>query len=156
MVSKLHVIFLSLCFMVAALMGTEIAQAALGESVDSVAMDINALSASQGETTVQNGYTIHNIKNDSVSVREYVSPSGAVFGIAWNGMIHPDLTTLLGTYFGEYQEALKQSIFKPGSKFSQIKTNNVVVEKWGHMRNIQGHAYVPTLIPKGVDVDEIK
>jgi len=156
MVSKLHVIFLSFCFTVAALVGAEIAQAALGEPVDSVAMDMNALSASQGATTVQNGYTIHNIKNDSMSVREYVSPSGAVFGIAWNGMNQPDLTNLLGTYFGEYQEALIQAPYNPGHRFSRIKTNNVVVEKWGHMRNIQGRAYVPTLIPTGVNVDEIK
>jgi hypothetical protein len=156
MASHVNIIVLSLYFLVAALVGAEITQAALGESVDSVEMDMKTISANNRVTTVQNSYTIHTINSNSTIVREYVSPSGVVFGIAWNGMIHPDLTTLLGTYFGEYQEALKQSPNTPGRRFSQLKTATVVVETWGHMRNVQGRAYVPTLIPKGVDVDEIK
>ena len=156
MAKQLHIIVFSLCFSVAGLVGAEIAQAVLGESVDSVAMDLKILSASQRASTVQNDYTIYNIKNDSISIREYVSPSGVVFGIAWNGMVHPDFTKFLGTYFREYQEALKQSPNNPGRRFLQIKTVNVVVETWGHMRNVQGRAYVPTLIPKGVDTYEIK
>jgi len=45
---------------------------------------------------------------------------------------------------------------KPGRRHVQVKTDGVVVEKWGHMRNMQGRAYAPALIPKGVNVDEIK
>jgi hypothetical protein len=89
-------------------------------------------------------------------VREYVSTSGVVFGIAWNGLIHPNLTQLLGSYAGEYQEALLQTPRIKGSRHLQVKTSGVVVEKWGHMRNLQGRAYVPSLIPPGVRVDEIK
>jgi hypothetical protein len=37
-----------------------------------------------------------------------------------------------------------------------LKANNVVVEKWGHMRNLQGRAYAPALMPQGVSVDEIR
>ena len=105
---------------------------------------------------VRTGYNVHEVISASVTLREYLSPSGVVFGIAWNGLIHPDLTPLLGSYAGEYGEALRQTPRKPGRRRLQVKTNQVVVEKWGHMRNLKGRAYAPALIPPGVSVDEIK
>ncbi len=133
------------------------AQAVLGESSDSVASDRRALSAVQRGTQVRNRYTIQEIASDSTALREYISPAGIVFGIAWNGLAYPDLTPLLGSYASEYHAALKQMPRKQGQKRRQVvKTDRVVVEKWGHMRNLQGRAYVPALIPPGVSVDEIK
>jgi hypothetical protein len=132
------------------------AHATLGESAESVMSDRKAISAVRGATTVYNGYTIQEVISDSVSVREYISPSGVVFGIAWSGLIHPDLTPLLGSYAVEYKEALKQTPRKYGRRFSQVRTDRVVVEKWGHMRHLQGRAYAPALIPSGVSIDEIK
>jgi hypothetical protein len=131
-------------------------QATLGESADSIESDREALSAVRSATTVRNGYTVQEVGSDSTIVREYVSPSGVVFAIAWNGLVHPDLTKLLGSYAGEYHEALQQTPREPGRRHLLVKTNRVVVEKWGHMRNLQGRAYVPALIPPGVSVDEIK
>jgi hypothetical protein len=132
------------------------AQATLGESADSVAVDRKALSAVPGATTISQGYTVHEVRSEATTVREYVSPSGVVFGIAWNGLTHPDLTPLLGSYTDEYQKALGQSQRQPGRRHVQVKTDRVVVEKWGHMRNLQGRAYAPALIPQGVSIDEIK
>jgi hypothetical protein len=85
-----------------------------------------------------------------------VSPSGVVFGIAWNGLTYPDLTPLLGSYTSEYQKALSNVKRQHGHKYIKVKSDNVVVEKWGHMRNLQGRAYLPASIPQGVYVDEIK
>jgi len=46
---------------------------------------------------------------------------------------------------------------KPGlRRHFVVRTDRVVVEKWGHVRNLQGRAYPPALIPLGVSVDEIK
>ena len=131
-------------------------QAALGEPTDSVESDREALSAVPGTITVRNGYTVQEFNSDSTIVREYISPSGVVFAIAWNGLVHPDLTQLLGSYGGEYQEALEQTPREPDRRRLLVKANQVVVEKWGHMRNLQGRAYVPALIPPGVSLDEIK
>lgn len=131
-------------------------QATLGESADSVESDRYALSAVRHSASTHDRYTIQEIGSDSVAVREYISPSGIVFGISWNGLIHPDLTQLLGSYKDEYQKALQQSPRKPGRKPLQVKSQGVVVEKWGHMRNLRGRAYAPALIPPGVNVDEIK
>ena len=131
-------------------------EATLGEVEDSVASDETALAAKRVSKTVRNGYTVQELRSDSVIVREYVAPTGVVFAIAWNGLIHPDLTPLLGSYAGEYETALRHASREPGRRHRQVETNRVVVEKWGHMRNLQGRAYVPALIPSGVSVDEIK
>ena len=131
-------------------------QATLGESADSVKSDREVLSAVPSIIMVRNGYTVQEIDSDSTIVREYVSPSGIVFAIAWNGLVHPDLTQLLGSYAGEYERALQQAPREWDRRRLLVKTNRVVVEKWGHMRNLQGRAYVPALIPPGVSVDEIK
>ena len=132
-------------------------QAGLGESVDSIATDQSALSAVKHATTARNGYSIHELTSDGTALREYVSPSGIVFGIAWNGLAHPDLRPLLGSYAAEYEAALRQTPRKPGlRRHEALKTERVVVEKWGLMRNLQGRAYAPALIPPGVTIDEIK
>ncbi|HET7318820.1 MAG TPA: DUF2844 domain-containing protein, partial [Nitrospirota bacterium] len=63
--------------------------AALGEPADSVARDRRAMSAALGKTTEHTGYTVQEVVSDSTTVREYLTPSGIVFGIAWNGLTHP-------------------------------------------------------------------
>ena len=154
---KFCIIFLCLGLSIAALAIAQQARATLGESADSVTSDQNALSAMKRATTVRNGYTVHEFALDGTFVREYVSPSGIVFGIAWNGLAYPDLTPLLGSYAGDYETALRQTPRKPGlTRHEVVKTDRVVVEKWGHMRNLQGRAYAPALIPPGVSIDEIK
>ncbi len=40
-------------------------------------------------------------------VNEYLSAQGVMFGIAWHGPRVPDLASLLGTYFPQYQQSLK-------------------------------------------------
>ena len=140
----------------AALAAAQPLLAALGEPADSVAKDRAAMSAARGAATIHAGYTVQEVVSDSVTVREYISQAGIVFGIAWNGLTHPDLTPLLGSFAGEYDAAVRKTPRKPGRRPVQVKTDRVVVEKWGHMRNLQGRAYAADLIPPGVSIDEIK
>ena len=154
---KFYALLLGLGLSVAVLTAAQQVQAGLGESADSVVSDRKALSAVQREITTSNRYTIHEFASDATTVREYVSPSGIVFGIAWNGLAYPDLTPLLGPYDREYRAALRHEQRKPGlRRYHAVRTDGVVVEKWGHMRNLQGRAYAPALIPPGVSIDEIK
>ncbi len=110
----------------------------------------------QGATTVRAGYRVQEIVSDSTTIREYISPNDIVFAVAWNGLRHPDLTQLLGSYAGEYHQTLQKMPREKGHRFHRVKTNQIVVEKWGHMRNLRGRAYVPNLIPPGVRIDDIK
>ncbi|MGC9977131.1 MAG: DUF2844 domain-containing protein [Thermodesulfovibrionales bacterium] len=153
---KLYALWIALGLLVAFQATAPRVQATLGGSIESVDSDGKALSAARRAATVRNGYSVREINSDSVAVREYVSPSGVVFGIAWNGLIHPDLAQLLGSYAGAYQEALQRTPREPDRRRLRVKTDQIVVEKWGHMRNLQGRAYAPALIPKGVSIDEIR
>ena len=132
------------------------AQATLGGTADTVTADRKALSAVSRAATPCNGYTVEELAFDSTTVREYVSPAGIVFGLAWNGYVHPDLTQLLGSYAQEYAAALEKTPRIHGRNRQKIVTNDLVVEKWGHMRDLRGRAYAPALVPSGVSIDEIK
>ena len=149
--------FISGCLgLVTALASSQWAHAVLGGSADTITADRKALQAVQRATTSHKGYTVEEVVSDATAVREYVSSSGVVFGIAWNGYVHPDLTQLLGSYWNAYSAARQKATRKFGRKRQQIATDSVVVEKWGHMRNLRGRAYVPSLVPAGVSIDEIK
>ncbi len=130
--------------------------AALGEAAESVASDSAAIEATGQSAVVQNGYTVRELRSDAVTLREYVNPNGIIFAVAWNGQTHPDLAPLLGSYAGEYRAALQETAREPGRRRLRVKTGQITVEKWGHMRNLQGRAYLPALIPPGVNIDEIQ
>jgi hypothetical protein len=129
--------------------------AALGDTAASIESDRIALRGSAVARTAHVGFTVHELRVGSSLVREYVSPAGLVFAVAWNGLTHPDLSTLLGSYHAEYADA-RRNVRAQGSRRHQtLETDNVVVETWGHMRSLQGRAYVPALVPPGVDVHDL-
>jgi hypothetical protein len=156
MKKRIKTLFPGFYFVAIILADVQLAQATLGESANSVESDRKAFAAVQNTTLTRNGYTVQELNSEANNVREYISSAGAVFAIAWNGQSHPDLTTLLGTYVGEYQQAQRQYPRQKGKRHFQVKTDRIVVEKWGHMRNMQGRAYIPALIPLGVNINEIK
>jgi hypothetical protein len=150
-------LIISGCLVLVALLGpSQWARATLGEPADTINADRTALKAVKRATTTHAGYTVEEVVADATTVREYVSPSGIVFGVAWNGYAYPDLTQLLGSYWGEYRDARKNAPRVHGRRSQRISTDDVVVETWGRMRDLQGRAYVPALIPSGVSIDEIK
>lgn len=130
--------------------------ATLGETDRSVESDRAALSALPAVTTPGNGYTVYEMPSSTNTVREYITPSGAVFAVAWSGLLTPDLDQLLGSYAGEYQATLQQSKRQKGNRHLQVKSQNVTVERWGHMRALHGRAYISALVPSGVSTDVIK
>ena len=154
---NLYLLVLCIGLAVMVLAAARQGEATLGESADSVARDRTALSAQKRASTARNGFTIQEFELNGTFVREYISPSGIVFAIAWNGLTYPDLTPLLGSYAEEYTAAQRQTPRRPGiNRHHAVQTDRVVVEKWGHMRNLQGRAYAPALIPPGVSIEEIK
>ncbi len=147
---KLFWVFLAL-----SLAGSPQAQATLGEGADSIARDAKALSAAKTVYSSHAVYKVQTLSSDATEVREYLTPSGVVFAVTWNGLVHPDLSALLGSYAQEYRAAKEQLPRRHGRKSTRVQSGQVVVETWGHMRNLQGRAYLPALIPEGVDTNEI-
>ena len=106
------------CFILASLVLSipRSAQATLGEPAASVESDRKALSAQPRTSTARGSYTVQEVVSDANTVREYVSSSGVVFAVAWNGLTHPDLTPLLGSYDGDYRQALQKTKRTPGRR----------------------------------------
>ncbi len=140
----------------AAVLGARPARAALGETEASVAHDRAALQAVARGTTDRGTYAVHELERGGTTIREYVSPQGTVFAVTWSGLATPDLRTLLGGYAAEYEDAAAQQPKARGRRAQQVVARHVVVDRWGHMRDRHGRAYVPDLVPQGVSTDEIR
>jgi len=87
-------------------------------------------------------------------VREYVAPDGMVFGVAWNGPQPPNLAVLLGSYFNQFQQGLRQQFL--GLHHSLVQVQDLVIQTGGHMLDLRGRAYVPSLVPAGVDAEVVQ
>ncbi len=99
------------------------------------------------ETTLASGTT----------VREYVSAAGTVFGIAWNGPRMPDLGTLLGTYFTQFDNArVALRTANPGRGPLDLELPGLVVRSGGHMGAFSGQAYLPQSLPAGVSAADVR
>ena len=99
-------------------------------------------------------YSVHELQTPSGTVvREYVSPAGIVFGVAWQGPSMPDLRQVLGTYFDRYVEA--RATRKARGPVA-IEQPGLVVQSAGHPRAFVGRAYIPEALPQGVTADAIR
>ncbi|HZZ15143.1 MAG TPA: DUF2844 domain-containing protein, partial [Candidatus Sulfotelmatobacter sp.] len=133
------------------------AWASLGGDAASVQADQIHL---QGRRTMKTAalYTVHEIQGTSGTVvREYVSPEGKVFGVAWQGPWVPDMRQLLGSYFDEYARANQA---RQGARIRRgpvlINEPGLVVQIVGHPRAFAGRAYVPEMLPSGVRSESIQ
>jgi hypothetical protein len=127
--------------------------ASLGGTVASVEADrVRTKSALVGITT-QGAYTVHTILSPTgTTIREFYGSNGVIFGVAWQGPWQPDLRQLFGSYFEPYQAAVQTA--RKAHKVRghvAIDDGSVVVQIGGHLHAIVGAAYVPQLIPAGVD-----
>ena len=105
-------------------------------------------------------YVMHEITSSTGTVvREFVSPQGAVFGVAWEGQFPPDLQQLLGPYYQQAQQAAAQPTDSQQPRRKRgpivIDTPGLVVYETGHARNFHGQAYIPQLVPQGVQTSDI-
>ncbi|MFI5115416.1 MAG: DUF2844 domain-containing protein [Terriglobales bacterium] len=131
------------------------ALAVLGDNAASVLSDQARMKGTL--RSVDHGtYVMHEITSSGTVVREFVSPAGVVFGVAWEGQFPPDLQQLLGPY---YQQAQKAATPPPPPRRRGapvvIETPGLVMYETGHMRTFHGQAYIPQLVPQGVQVSEI-
>ena len=130
------------------------AVASLGGDVVSVQRDQASMKATLRSTPAAR-YTVHEMETASGSkVREYATPGGKVFAVAWQGTFHPGYRQLLGDHFAH----LTQSLQRIHARRAPVIINepDFVFETAGHMRSLSGRAYLPQLIPQGVSAKEIQ
>jgi hypothetical protein len=141
------------------------AWAVLGEYANSVASDQQVMHG-EVRAIARQGYSVQEIKSgEQTVVREYVSPSGLVFGVAWHGPAMPNLQQLLGSYFAEFQQM--RGVYDAGSSQTVrsnvrrrgpivVRTDKLVVESGGHMRSFHGRAYAPRLFPQNITPEVVQ
>ncbi len=140
--------------LVSAILVTTPALAALGGATDSVSAD-NAVLHGQLRSTPFVEYDQHQISTGALLVNEYVSRTGQVFAVTWQGPVPPNLQQLLGAYFGRVQSAAAAA-HRPGMhhQFTLVQSDLVVINT-GHLRAFRGIAYLPALVPQGVSVSQL-
>lgn len=132
-------------------------RASLGSDYASVEADREKLQG-QLQSTTSDAFTVHEIQAATgVKVREYASPGGKVFAVAWQGPFHPDLRQVLGSYYDEYMKAAQaERANRHGRGPMSIQEAGLVVEISGHLRSFWGRAYVPQMMPVNVHAEDIK
>lgn len=131
--------------------------AGLGENASSVLADQAHLQGTL-RTKLAQSYWVQEIQSASgITVREYVSASGKVFAVAWQGPWFPDLQQLLASYFTQFQQAAQaQANSQRGRRPLFIQLPGLVVQSGGHVRAFSGRAYLPDQLPHGVTAADIQ
>lgn len=97
-------------------------------------------------------YSVYELTSEiGTRIREYADASGIVFAVTWQGPAKPNLDMLLGRHFQAFIAAPSQ----PGTGPKYLKRPDLVVFSGGHPRAFVGRAYLPALIPAGVDINAL-
>jgi len=136
------------------MMGSVPAWAALGDNVASVDSDAQAL---RGEHVMvaKTGYDLHQITmQDGSVVKEFVSPGGTVFAVAWHGHFIPNLSQLLGSYVTNLQQGQRTRVIP--RRGITIQGNDFMFTSFGVNRSFRGRAYVPSLVPADLKMEVVQ
>jgi hypothetical protein len=136
------------------------AMASLGGNAGSIQADTARMNANVTRTE-GDAYETHQLQSPTGTVvNEYLSPSGAVFAVTWQGPFMPDMQQLLGSYFQQYTAALSSQTSSPARQYGRhpldIRQPGLVVQTGGHMRSYWGRVYVPALTPEGVSAEQLQ
>jgi hypothetical protein len=132
------------------------AWAVLGKYESSVSGDQQDM---KSEDRVQDfqAYKVHELTSaNGTTVREYVSPKGLVFGVAWQGPFMPNMEQLLGSYVTNLKTASKSQTEVRHLRGLVVRTNDFVFASGGHMRSWKGSAFVPSIAPSNVSVEVVR
>lgn len=94
---------------------------------------------------------------NQIRVRQYVSASGQVYAVSWDGPAMPDVAVLLGTSFDRYrQEASMALPNASGLHSSRVSSSDLMVESAVRLRDFSGRAWLPSALPAGVTAADIE
>ncbi len=129
--------------------------AALGGDEASIGADQAQLKGRVLRVERTQNFQLHEIQAATGTViREYVSPAGSVFAVAFQGPALPNMKQLLGSYYDQYARAAQARGVTHGPLI--IKEPGLVVQMSGRMRAFTGRAYVPEMLPAGVTAEAIR
>lgn len=134
------------------------ASATLGSDVTTVNEDRAKMQGALMSITRNDRFEVHQLQaSNGTTVREYVSSTGTVFAVSWEGPWMPDLRQVLGPYFDAYQRtvpAVRNARRSHGPL--TIRSGDLVVQIGGHPRAFVGRAYIERLMPQGMQAQTIR
>lgn len=131
------------------------AHAGLGSDAQSVQADSARLGVPALRTATQL-YDRHDLTTPAGTVHEFVTRSGQVFAVTWSGQRPPDLRLLLANRFDDYRAALAAQSAPGAHRHVAVVLPDLVVQAFGRMRSFQGAAYIPSLVPVGFDLSDLR
>ena len=94
---------------------------------------------------------------NQIRVRQYVSSSGQIYAVSWDGPAMPDVAVMLGTSFDRYrQEASMALPNASGLHSSRVSSSDLMVETAVRLRDFSGRAWLPSAFPAGVTAADIE
>jgi len=146
---------------VAGVLAAPAAQAVLGGDAASVHEDQVRMKGVRRQTLALSAQTpvqVHDIAlADGSGIREYVAPNGIVFAVSWRTRFKPNLASLLGQYAASYSAAASEAMKAPGIKRNVVlQRDDLVVHATAHLNSFAGMAYARSLVPVGVNVNELR
>ena len=143
----------------AMLLHVPLAHAVLGGQQDTIQSDQIRFKGLRSQR-IEWQMTTHEISlADGSGIKEYVNASGQVFAVSWRTRLKPNLEALLGAqqYASLSAAALDQPSGVASMKRQQsVRLSNLVVHQGGRVNAFAGVAYVPALVPTGVDADALR
>jgi len=137
-------------------LGAAPAWAILGESESSLGSDRQVLRGTDRQEFRQ-GYKLHQIISaDGTVVKEFVSPAGLIFAVAWQAPRMPNLQQLLGSNVTELQAVLHSRTRRHSGGPLIVRKDKLVFVSGGHLRSFHGYAYVPGLVPDNVSPERLQ
>jgi hypothetical protein len=132
------------------------AWAVLGQNEATVTTDQQQMKSEDHVQDLQ-AYKVHELTTaNGPTVREYVSPQGVVFGIAWQGRSMLNVTGFLGTYVENLQTATPSQTQIRHLRGVTVKTSDFVFTNFCRMRICTGKAYVPSLVPNNISAEVVR
>ncbi len=133
------------------------APAQLGDKVDTIDQLAVKTKLTKKPPVAHKDYSVHELTDGVVSIREYADKENKVFALAWDTLSQPDLSLLLGKYFDDFSVSVTHGGRPYGRPTqSEVRGEYVTVVKWGPMRAAHGKAYLHNDLPSGVKPEDIQ
>jgi Protein of unknown function (DUF2844) len=149
----------SVGWMAAAMLAPGVALAALGADASTIEHDATQLKAMRSVTGTA-AFSVHELQlAGQTRVREYVTPGNQVFAVTWSGPSIPDMQQLLGAYFPRFSKAAQATATgrtRPTRAPFHLEDPDLVIRTGGHVRAFFGVAYLPGMVPQGVQMEQIR
>lgn len=156
--SRLHALVTAVLVATASLVALP-ARAVLGGDTSTIADDEARLRGSRHAVVASSAQVrTHEITlADGSSIREFVTPGGIVFAVAWSTRFKPDLAALLGAHAASYTAAASEAMRAPGiRRHVELRRGDLVMHSTAHLNSHVGKAWLQSLVPDGVPLDALR